>query len=73
MNVRLFSTRKRPLHLGPFPCEKLLREDQSADLSPVPPMIPVSFELQTAPLSLVNAMADYQAMLDAIRDGLINK
>ena len=73
MNVRLFSTRKRPFHLGPFPCEKLLREDQSVDLSDVPPMIPVSFKSRTSPQSLVNAMADYQAMLDAIRDGLINK
>ena len=73
MNVRLFSTRKRPFHLGPFPCEKLLREDQSVDSSDVPPMIPVSFKSRTSPQSLVNAMADYQAMLDAIRDGLINK
>ena len=26
-----------------------------------------------APESLVNAMAEYQAMMDAIRDGLVNK
>ena len=73
MNVRIFSTRKRPFHLGPFPNEKLMRSDEAVDLSSVPKMKPVSFKLQAAPQSLVNAMADYQAMLDAIRDGLINK
>ena len=35
-------------------------------------MQPVSFRRPDAPESIVNAMREYQAMLDAIRDGLIN-
>ena len=36
-------------------------------------MAPVNFDHSKTPESLVNAMGEYQAMLDAIRDGLINK
>lgn len=69
--TRLFSDRNRPVHLGPFPLERLARQD-SADLSAVPQMRAVSFNRPDAPDSIVNAMRDYQAMLDAIRDGLVN-
>ncbi|MDW3225208.1 MAG: reductive dehalogenase [Paracoccaceae bacterium] len=72
MNARIFSTRKRPFHLGPFPLERLARADGQSDLSHVPAMSPVRFEHRDTPRSLVSAMSEYQAMLDAIRDGLIN-
>ncbi|WP_244313817.1 reductive dehalogenase [Stappia sediminis] len=59
--------------MGPFPMERLRRHETPADLGKVPPFEPVSFERADAPSSIVNAMRDYQAMLDAIRDGLVNK
>ena len=43
------------------------------DLSGMPAMISLSFRRPEAPESIVNAMGEYQAMLDAIRDGLVNK
>jgi len=72
MSFRLFSDKKRPVHLGPYPLERLARRD-SPFLLDVPPMQPVSFHRPEAPESIVNAMGEYQAMLDAIRDGMINK
>lgn len=73
MNARLFSTRKRPFHLGPFPLERLARRDIAPDLSDVPEMSSARYRRGEQPDSLVHAMAEYQAMLDAIRDGLINR
>ena len=70
--MRLFSDKHRPVHLGPYPLERLARR-ADVDLSAVPPMQPVSFNRPDAPLDIVNAMAEYQAMLDVIRDGLTNK
>ena len=60
------------MHLGPFPLEKLQRM-RGVDLSLVPAMPPVSFRRPDDPKSIVNAMQDYQAMLDATRDGMIKK
>nr|MCU0906040.1 NAD-binding oxidoreductase [Paracoccaceae bacterium] len=62
MAARLFSDRRRPVHLGPFPLERLAR-----------PFAPLRFERPDDPASIVNAMGEYQAMLDAIRDGLVNR
>ncbi|MEC3862048.1 reductive dehalogenase domain-containing protein [Mesobacterium sp. TK19101] len=72
MPSRLFSDRNRPVHLGPYPLEKLRRVDR-ADLSGSPPFRPLVFSRPDRPESLVNAMADHQAMMDAIRDGLVNR
>lgn len=72
MPLRLFSDRTRPVHLGPYPLEKLRRVAR-ADLSNVPPFHPLVFSRPDKPQSLVNAMADHQAMMDAIRDGLVNR
>ncbi len=71
--MRLFSYKDRPVHLGPYPLERLKRSEIPADLSRVPPMTPVIFEDNQNPENLVNAMGRYQAMLDAIRDGLVKK
>lgn len=72
MGTPIFSSRSRPFHLGPFPMEKLKRME-TCDLSAVPPAKPLAFDGGIAPISLINAIGEYQAMLDAIRDGLINK
>ena len=67
----LFSNRKRPFHLGPFPLERLVRRPHSRTLGPVPAMRPVRFDHGQRPVSLVNALGEYQAMLDAIGDGAV--
>lgn len=69
--MRLFSYRDRPVHLGPYPLERLRREDAAPDLSRVPPMRSVSFVDEARPESLVNAMARFIGMFDAIRDGAV--
>ena len=69
---RFFSDKKRPVHLGPYPIESLKRGTMP-DLNSVIPMKPLSFHREDAPENIVNAMLEYQAMMDAIRDGLVNK
>ncbi len=73
MGVRFFSDRDRPVHLGPYPLERLKRLADAPDLAAVPAFRALSFARDDTPRSIVNAMRDHQAMLDAIRDGLINK
>ncbi len=70
--MKVFSSKNRPVHLGPYPVERLKRIPK-VDLSSVPDMAPLTFQRPEMPENIVNAMGEYQAMLDAIRDGLINK
>ncbi|MGI9364003.1 MAG: reductive dehalogenase [Rhizobiaceae bacterium] len=70
--MRFFSDKERPVHLGPYPLERLVRQE-TVDLNSVPAFQQLSFRRPDAPESIVNAMGEYQAMLDAIRDGLVNK
>ncbi|CTQ48030.1 4Fe-4S double cluster binding domain-containing protein [Jannaschia donghaensis] len=70
MKSRLFSTKDRPPHLGPYPVERLARGTMP-DLTAIPAMVPLTFQ-DADPRSIVNAMREHQAMLDAIRDGLVN-
>ncbi|WP_220800819.1 reductive dehalogenase [Roseobacter sp. OBYS 0001] len=72
MTTRFFSTAKRPPHLGPYPMERLQR-GAMPDLTSVPAMKPLSFENHDDPLSIIHAMDEYQATMDAIRDGLVNR
>jgi reductive dehalogenase len=72
MTIRFFSTRNRALHLGPFPMERLVRGPMP-DLGAVPASQPLEFRRPNAPASIINAMGEYQAMMDAVRDGLVNK
>ncbi|RED18358.1 2Fe-2S iron-sulfur cluster-binding protein [Pontivivens insulae] len=72
MGMRFKSQRERPIHLGPHRLEDLARM-QVADLTRVPPFQPLSYARPDAPHSIINAMRDHQAMLDAIRDGLVAK
>ncbi len=69
--TRFFSTKKRPIHLGPYPLERLERMD-TVDLGEVPSMTRLSFHRPENPVSIVNAMTEHQAMMDAIRDGIVN-
>tara|TARA_B100000787_G_scaffold146805_1_gene117532 strand:+ start:128 stop:358 length:231 start_codon:yes stop_codon:yes gene_type:complete len=69
----MFSTRKRPFYVTAIPTKQLVQAEKIADFSNVPPTEPISFKHQTAPQFLVDAMATYQAVLDIIRNALINK
>ena len=73
MTMRFFSDKDRPVHMGPYPSELLARTSKLPDLTQIPVSKGLSFERATDPNSVVNAMREHQAMLDAIRDGLINK
>ena len=72
MGTRFFSTKDRPFHLGPYPMERLKRRDGPAELGAVPPSATLDFHALDTPHSLVNAMGEYQAMMDVIRDGVVN-
>ncbi len=72
MGLRFFSTKNRAPHLGPYPLERLHRLTSAADLSNVPVSSTLDFHQLNTPHSLVNAMGEYQAMMDVIRDGLVN-
>ncbi|WP_418314845.1 4Fe-4S double cluster binding domain-containing protein [Piscinibacter sakaiensis] len=68
---RLFSYRDRPVHLGPYPLERLTRSNALPDLTTLPTMQPLSFD-DANPLSLNHAMARFIAMFDLVRDGAVN-
>ena len=70
--LKVFSDRARPVHLGRYRQERLARTDR-VDLSAVPAFRPLSYARDDRPASIVNAMRDHAAMLDAIRDGLVNR
>jgi reductive dehalogenase len=71
--LRFFSDAKRPVHMGPYPTERLVRSDLMPSMEAMPAMRPLEFRRPDAPDAIVNAMGEYQAMIDAIRDGLVNK
>lgn len=73
MTFRLFSDKNRPVHMGPYPTELLARAGQGPDLTAVPAMQQLGFAREDDPFSILNAMREHQAMLDAIRDGLMNR
>lgn len=66
--MRLFSYRDRPVHLGPFPLERLARTSTSPDLSSLPFGAALPFD-HPDPDSLTHAMARFMAMFDTVRDG----
>mgnify|MGYP001189138481 FL=1 len=69
--MRLFSTRDRPFHLGPYPLERLTRDAARLSvLDAVPPMRELDLE-SADPLSIVHAMRPYLAMFDVVRDGVV--
>lgn len=68
--TRLLSYRNRPAHLGPYPLEKLARQDHASGIDALSPQPGLSFHSDD-PVSIKRAMGEYQAMLDATRDGLV--
>jgi reductive dehalogenase len=70
--MRFFSDKSRPIHAGHFPVEMLSRQKSVPDLSTTPTFKQLSFDMPDAPLSIINAMREHQAMLDAIRHGNVN-
>ena len=71
MAARILSRKNRLPHLGPHSLEVLPRQSD-IDLSSVPRFEPLSFTRPDEPQSIINAMGDHQAVLDAIRVGLVN-
>ena len=69
--MRFFSYRDRPVHLGPYPLERLTRQDPTPELSALPPMQALSFD-DANPESIKHAMAPYMAMFDLVREGAVN-
>ncbi|MCB1391597.1 MAG: NAD-binding oxidoreductase, partial [Rhodobacteraceae bacterium] len=63
----LFAHAARPVHLGPFPLERL-RRGGAPDLAGLPYSAPLRFD-HPDPFSLAHAMARYQAMFDTVRAG----
>ncbi len=70
--MRFFSTKDRPFYMGPYPLERLKRRRDMPDLAAVPVHAVLDFRALQTPHALVNAMGDYQAMMDVLRDGLVN-
>ena len=70
--LRFFSDKTRPVHLGPFPLERLARQDSPVLPTGVPDMEHMVFARPESPQNIINAMTEAQAMLDAVRDGLVN-
>ena len=71
--TKIFSTKNRPVHLGSYPLERLDRLNKMPDLSATPATKALKFHRPERPESIVNAMCEFQAMMDAIRDGFVNK
>ncbi|KNG92567.1 2Fe-2S iron-sulfur cluster-binding protein [Pseudaestuariivita atlantica] len=68
--MKLFSDARRPVHMGPYPLERLKRRGGAARVD-IPRAEPVVFS-DPRRESIVNAMGEFQAMMDAIRTGPVN-
>ena len=66
MTVRLFSSRRRPMHLGPYPLERLPRTAVAPGFT-VPAAAPVP--ARDAPDSLAASIKEYMDVIDAQRTG----
>lgn len=69
--MRLFSYRDRPVHLGPYPLERLTRQDASPEWAGGAPMAALSFD-DADPESIKHAMRRFITMFDLVRDGAVN-
>ncbi len=70
--MRFFSYAARPVHLGPWPLERLARQAAMPALERVPPMRALSFD-DPDPESLSHAMSRFIGMFDVVRDGPANR
>ena len=71
-DMKIFSSRSRPVHLGGYPLEKLKRLPAPLTSLPDMPFAEVSFARPERPESIVNAMGPFQAMMDVLRVGPVN-
>ena len=69
--MKIFSDKSRAPHLGVYPSERLARVDAMPPLD-IAPLAPLDFHRPEDPESIVNAMGEFQAMMDAIRGGIVN-
>jgi reductive dehalogenase len=69
--MRLFSYRDRPVHLGPYPLERLPRAERAPDLSTVPPMRALCWDT-LGPESIAPSIGRFLGMFDAVRDGAVS-
>lgn len=67
--MRLFSHRKRPVHLGPYPLERLRRRSGTPELSRIAPPAPLPPD--DGRPTLEDATWDYLDVVDGMRDGEI--
>ena len=70
--TKLFSYKNRAPHLGPYPLERLRRMVHQPDLGTLTPQPQIHFKSDDE-LSVVNAMGEYQAMMDVIRNGTVKQ
>ena len=71
--MRLFSYRNRPVHLGPWPLERLTRaSDRAPEGPPLPPMQPLAFDTPALAGTLAPAIGRFMTMFDLVRDGVVN-
>jgi reductive dehalogenase len=66
--TRLFSHKGRPVHLGPYPLERLQRVHHAPAARPAFAR-PLQIEAPDAPASLANSMREYVDVMDRMRDG----
>ncbi|MGI9261760.1 MAG: NAD-binding oxidoreductase, partial [Woeseiaceae bacterium] len=69
--MRLFSYRNRPVHMGPYPSERLLRTAESS-FNGLPASAQLIVATDDEPTSILHAVDDYRSILDAVRDGPAN-
>ena len=67
--MRLFSHKNRPFHLGPYPLDRLARTQQAPSLPDGVTRQALQIEDRENHYSLANAMGDYVALFDRMRDG----
>ena len=73
-NMKLFSYRNRPVHMGPYPTETLARMKSVSGVSFAGLGPPMRLDMPPGddPTSILHAMDDYLSLLDAVRDGPVN-
>ncbi len=68
--LRLFSSRNRKSHLGPFPLERVARDETCSLERAVMTPAALPIEAPDAPNSMRNAMRDYIDLMDRMRLGV---
>src|SRR5258708_26776236 len=67
--MQLFAHASRPVHLGPYPAERLGRSAAAPDLSRIRGDGTLRSDFADEPLHLGNAISDFMCALDAVREG----